>query len=87
MACNCIEEMDAKLAEHNTRIAVTFAFPRDGSPSYVLPTIAVEKIDRKKRGSTALAFPTYCPFCGTQYEADPAVNLLDEVRAREGAAS
>lgn len=67
MPCDCIEVMDAKLADLNTKISVTFGFPRDGSPSYVLPHIQTEKIDTKKRGSTALAIPSYCPFCGVAY--------------------
>lgn len=72
MACNCIAEMDAKLAPHNTRIAVTFGFPRDGSPSYTLPTIGTEKVESRKRGGRAIAIPTFCPFCGVAYIAEVA---------------
>lgn len=69
MTCTCIEEMDLKLAEHNTRLQVTFGFPRDGSPSYTRPFLGTEKIESRKRGGPALALPTYCPFCGAKYDA------------------
>ena len=72
MACDCISVMDAKLAEHNTRIAVTFGFPRDGSPAFTRPTIETEKVESRKRGGRALALPTFCPFCGERYEAEIA---------------
>lgn len=68
MPCKCIEQMDAKLAEHNTRLQVTFGFPRDGSPSYIRPFLGTEKIESRKRVGPALALPSYCPFCGTKYE-------------------
>lgn len=67
MTCNCIELMDAKLAPSNTRLAVTFAFPTGGGSSATLPTIQTEKIETRKRGSTALAIPSFCPFCGVAY--------------------
>jgi len=70
MACDCITQMDAKLAEHNTRLAVTFGFGRDGS-SYTLPSIGTEKLDRKVRKGPALAIATFCPFCGTSYREPP----------------
>ena len=73
MACDCISVIDAKLAEHNTRICVTFGFPRDGSPSFTRPHIMTEKIVTRTRGSAMLAIPSYCPFCGERYEPAPAV--------------
>jgi len=77
MACNCIAEMDAKLAAHNTKISVTFAFPRNGGDPYLLPTIGTEKVETRKRGGRALAIPTYCPFCGVGYAA-PATPTASE---------
>ncbi len=71
MACTCIEEMNGKLAEHNTRIMGTICWPRDpetgasGQP-YDTITIQTEKIwPRKRERASALA--TFCPFCGTRY--------------------
>lgn len=77
MACDCIAEMDAKLAEHNTRLCVTFGFPRDGSPSFTRPHIMTEKINRRDRKSV-IAVPTYCPFCGKRYE-EPEKEVLANV--------
>lgn len=72
MACDCVSEMNAKLAEHNTKIIETFGFPRDGSPVYTRPKIDVEKIETRKRLGPALAVPTFCPFCGERYETAAA---------------
>lgn len=72
MSCNCIEEMDAKLGEHNTKMGVIFGFPRDGRPMFVRPFIMTEKIERRKRVGPLLAVPTFCPFCGERYEPAPA---------------
>lgn len=71
MTCKCIEEMNAKLGEHNTRLCVTFGFPRDGSPSFTRPHIQTEKIETRKRVGAVLAIPSFCPFCGERYEAKP----------------
>lgn len=71
MACNCLNEMDALLAEHNTKLGVTMGFPRDGKPAYSLPHIHTEKVEKRQRKGPALAIPTFCPFCGTKYVAEP----------------
>lgn len=73
MSCDCIKQMDAKLAPHNTRLAVTFGFSRATGKSVTLPTILVEKVESRKRGSEALAIASFCPFCGERYDA-PATN-------------
>lgn len=72
MSCNCTPEMNAKLAEHNTRLVETFCFPRDGSPAYTRPKIDTEKIEARKRVGPALAIPSFCPFCGDPYASQPA---------------
>lgn len=69
--CNCVEQMNTQLAEHNTRICETMGFPRDGSPIFTLPKIDTEKIETRKRVGPALAIPTFCPFCGTPYGKEP----------------
>ena len=72
MTCDCIDQMNAKLADKNTRLHVTFSFPRDGSPSQTFPLIGTEKIETRKRGSACLAIPSYCPFCGVSYREQAA---------------
>lgn len=72
MACNCTSEMNALLAEHNTRVCETMAFPSDGKPAYTLPHIMTEKIEKRQRKGPALAIPTFCPFCGTEYAGEAA---------------
>lgn len=76
-SCNCIEEMDAKLASLNTKLQVTFGFPRAGGPTFILPTLGT------KRVGPALAIPSFCPFCGNPYApvpAEPAVTAFDGLR-------
>lgn len=69
MTCDCMSEMDAKLAEHNTKLQVTFGFGRDGS-TWLLPLLGTEKIERRVRKGPALAIPTFCPFCGVKYKPE-----------------
>lgn len=71
MTCGCMSEMDAKLAEHNTKLRCTFGYGRDGS-TWFLPLIGTEKLERKVRKGPALAIPTFCPFCGTRYKPEEA---------------
>lgn len=72
MSCNCIDNLDQKLAKHNTRIVRMVGFARDGRPAYARPKIDTEKIETRKRGSAMMVIPTFCPFCGTRYEPQPA---------------
>lgn len=66
-SCNCIEIVDAKLAERNTRLVQALTL----RPFRSRLMIATEIIE-KKRGARAVGmFPTFCPFCGVEYE--PAV--------------
>ena len=58
--CGCIARIDARLAEHNTKIELPWFGPQ-------LPRIITMKKDEKKRGKPMGVFATYCPFCGTKY--------------------
>ncbi|PJI89045.1 hypothetical protein DAH55_03945 [Sphingomonas koreensis] len=69
--CNCVADFNRKLAERNTRIIETIGIPRDGGPLFTRPTIRTEKIETRKRVGPAIAVPTYCPFCGVRYDAEP----------------
>lgn len=73
MACSCIADVDAKLADHNARLGVAFSFSHKGVPGQAWPHLVVEKIDAKKRGRLPVMVPTYCPFCGEPYEPQPAL--------------
>ncbi|MBA4766099.1 MAG: hypothetical protein H2049_00505 [Porphyrobacter sp.] len=57
--------MNAKLADHNTTLGLTFGWTKDGT-QFTLPTIATEKIEKRVRKGPAIAVPTFCPFCGTR---------------------
>lgn len=61
MTCNCLTELDDKLAAYNGVMEVTFS-----ATGRTYPTIMVSKINpRGKRPPCAI--PTFCPFCGTKY--------------------
>lgn len=62
--------MDGRLLQHNTKLSLTFSFSRTGGKSFTLPTIATEKVEKRKRVGPALAIATFCPFCGTRYLAE-----------------
>lgn len=63
MACTCLDDFDAKLAEHNTRLVRTFVLRPQ---ALEFPKITVEKINPRNR-AIVTAVPTFCPFCGTEY--------------------
>lgn len=68
MACNCIEIVDAKLAERNTRITIPLMF---GADQTVRPLIETEQIERGRGKQKACAmFATYCPFCGVLLKSE-----------------
>lgn len=62
--CNCIEQVDAKLAERNTRITL----PIMGADQTARAMIVTEQIEVGRGKSTAVGmFATFCPFCGAEY--------------------
>lgn len=62
--CDCIETVNAKLAEHNAQILLPM-FVLGGGPKR--PFIETTKLDEKKRGKPPAMFATFCPFCGKPY--------------------
>jgi hypothetical protein len=71
MACDCIETIDAKLANHNSKLEIGFTLRGDGDePGQVFPALRTEKINKRSRERMGVV-PTYCPFCGTKYREPP----------------
>ena len=63
--CKCIDEVNVRLEEYNTRLVIPLVFSISGSPKMVI--VATEKIETKKRGKPMRLYATYCPFCGSPY--------------------
>jgi len=70
MTCNCIEVMDEKLSERNSKLEVGFTFGTAERPGYVFPAFTTSKIDKRNRDKVGV-IPTFCPFCGTKYRDEP----------------
>ncbi len=58
--CNCIVNVNERLALHNTCIHMPLFGP-------ALPFIETIKLDEKKRGKPTKMFATFCPFCGEKF--------------------
>lgn len=69
MSCDCIEKIDAKLAEHNSKLELGFTFGTEDHPGYAFPALRTDKINKRSRDKMG-AIPTYCPFCGNKYRDD-----------------
>lgn len=70
MACECLTQMDERLAKHNSRIQTQFSFSGDNlSDVLCTPYIGTEKIDRARRKKAVGVIPTFCPFCGVKYRS------------------
>ena len=59
--CDCMDTVNVKLAEHNTKIELPWFGPQ-------LPRLITMKVDQKKRGKPMGIFATFCPFCGVKYQ-------------------
>lgn len=67
MACSCIEIVDAKLAERNSRIMLPIMFGDDQTKR---PMIVTEQIEKGRGKAKAVGmFATFCPFCGVELKA------------------
>lgn len=79
MACNCIETVDAMLAERNTRITLPIMFSPDQTAR---PMIVTEQIETGRGKAKACGmFATFCPFCGVKIEAETPSTLNLEGKA------
>ncbi len=81
MTCNCMQTIDAKLANvgANTRISRIYTL---GSSIESYPAISTELVEKKRGAQPKKLIPTYCPWCGLDYENDqPAPHKLEEPHA------
>lgn len=67
--CNCVDEINALLAQHNTRLEVAIIFGPHRNDGLMLRTEQIET-GRGKPKARAM-FLTYCPFCGQRYDDRP----------------
>lgn len=65
--CNCIEDVNKKLAEmgKNTKLDIPITF--SGKLSADRVAIKTCKLDDGKREKPITVTPAYCPFCGKLY--------------------
>lgn len=75
MNCECFTEMNKALEEkQGGRMADAFRLV-DGTMT-VVPVIDIVRKDtgrtERRRGRASCVIPTFCPFCGTQYEKGSA---------------
>ncbi|WP_017993891.1 hypothetical protein [Rhizobium leguminosarum] len=74
MTCTCIQTVNEKLAERNTRLMIPIILRFKGeekSPDRLM--IVTEQIEtgRGKAKATGV-FASFCPFCGVKYGEDAA---------------
>ena len=72
MTCDCIEDMNKRLAEHNNRLAVTLQFRPEAERTvgYAYPTIQCEILEKKRGQRPMVVLPKFCPWCCTEYHSD-----------------
>lgn len=64
--CGCVELVNEKLKERNTRLTQAIVFGKHNHDSLMVETAQLEK-GRGKEKAVAM-FLTYCPFCGVKYD-------------------
>jgi len=64
MICTCVELVNAKLAERNTRLMIPIMLGADQTRRLMIVTEQVET-GRGKKKAVGM-FATFCPFCGVE---------------------
>lgn len=71
--CDCIETVNAMLAERNTRLMLPIMLGTDQTPRLMIVTDQI-KSGRGQKKAVGM-FATYCPFCGVSCVPTPAVSV------------
>jgi hypothetical protein len=83
--CDCIKNIDEKLAENGQFLNCTMAF-RTGEIGR--PMIDIMRRDtwrpERRRGKPGFFVASYCPFCGENYSEKPAEDGSHSPRASDG---
>lgn len=66
MTCNCIAEMNVKLAPHNGRVSQAIRITADLGRMFSSTVIGTERLDKSKRKPIPTLMATFCPFCGNR---------------------
>lgn len=66
--CDCIDETNGLLSQHNTELGLSFLF-RDGR-TITLVALQTDLIEKKRGAKPMRILPSFCPFCGTRYPID-----------------
>lgn len=87
MRCNCMAEVNEKLAVCNTKLAEMGLF----NPQRVVPIVATVVLMPRRGARPVTMVPRFCPFCGAAYEGGCAMTdheiSIEELRRRPAAAS
>lgn len=68
--CECIEQFDKQMLEHNTKISVPLLISERGkfNTASRRAFVRTEKVNDSKRGKPISVLSSFCPFCGKKYE-------------------
>ena len=61
--CDCMKQVNEKLAAHNGKLATAFQVTNDMGIKMRL-LVSTEKVDKAKRKPVPTVTASFCPFCG-----------------------